>query len=64
MNEKIVLVFRRRAGPRSVMISREELGYENMSEESGDEADPDSILKLPNGMRYRSVLESSSYFIE
>ena len=64
MSEKIVLVFRRRAGPRSVMISREELGYENMSEESGDEADPDSILKLPNGMRYRSVLESSSYFIE
>ena len=39
------------------MISREELGYENMSEESGDEADPDSILKLPNGMRYRSVLQ-------
>ena len=38
------------------MISREELGYENMSEESGDEADPNSILKLPNGMRYRSVL--------
>ena len=64
MGEKIVLVFRRRAGPRSVMISREELGYENMSEESGDEADPDAILKLPNGMRYRSVLESSSYFIE
>ena len=64
LGEKIFIVFRRRAGPRSVMISREELGYENMSEESGDEADPDSILKLPNGMRYRSVLESSSYFIE
>ena len=56
MGEKIFIVCRRRVGPRSVMISREELGYENMSEESADEADPDSILKLPNGMRYRSVL--------
>ena len=35
------------------MVSREELGYENTSEESGEESDPATILKLPNGMRYR-----------
>ena len=55
-NLKLTLVeFRRRPGPRSVMVSREELGYENMSEESGEESDPAAILKLPNGMRYRST---------
>ena len=43
--------FRRLPGPRSVMVRREELGYEN--EESDDEADPAVILKLPNGMRFR-----------
>ena len=53
--ETILVEFRRRPGPRSVMISREELGYENMSEESGEESDPAAILKLPNGMRYRST---------
>ena len=37
------------------MVSREELGYENMSEESGEESDPAVIVKLPNGMRYRST---------
>ena len=26
-----------------------------MSEESGEESDPAAILKLPNGMRYRST---------
>ena len=50
-----VVEYRRRPGPRSVMVSREELGYENMSEESGEESDPATILKLPNGMRYRST---------
>ena len=48
-----MIEYRRRPGPRSVMVSREELGYENMSEESGEESDPAVILKLPNGMRYR-----------
>ena len=37
------------------MVSREELGYENMSEESGEESDSADILKLPNGMKYRSI---------
>ena len=52
-NKNIMAEYRRRPGPRSVMVSREELGYENMSEESGEESDPAAILKLPNGMRYR-----------
>jgi len=59
--EKVKAGLRRRVGPRSVMISREELGYENMSEESADEADPDSILKLPNGMRYRKGGQMDPY---
>ena len=46
---------RRRPGPRSAMIKLGELGYQ--SEEgggsSGEEDDPESILRLPNGMRYR-----------
>ena len=41
------------------MVSREELGYENISDESGEESDPATILKLPNGMRYRSTFSES-----
>ena len=62
--ETILVEFRRRPGPRSVMVSREELGYENMSEESGEESDPAAILKLPNGMRYRSTFSKSLDIID
>lgn len=63
--DKVRIGHRRRPGPRSIMLQRGEMGY-HIPEDKGtsqedEEDDPESLLKLPNGLKYRKGGQLDTY---
>ena len=51
----IILLFRRRIGPKSVLrkIGYDVLGEEEDGSSTSEDEDPATISRLPNGLKYR-----------